>query len=83
MIKCKTRTKTKSCDQWAVETEPQAHVFIDSIIHADMKPLAPFSDANVFLGLVKFDTLHVICLVSAVIGGAGFYLVERFRKRRE
>ena len=60
-----------------------SHVFIDSIIHADMKPLAPFSDANVFLGLFKFDTLHVICLVSAVIGGAGFYLVERFRKRRQ
>jgi len=56
-----------------------SHVFIDSIMHSDMKPLAPFSQQSIFLGIVGVDILHILCVVSAVIGGVGFYLVERIR----
>ena len=56
-----------------------SHVFIDSILHSDMRPLAPFSQRNVFLGLMGSDTLYILCALGAVIGGAGFYLVERIR----
>ena len=56
-----------------------SHVFIDSIMHSDMRPLAPFSQQSIFLGIVNIDTLHILCVLSAVIGGAGFYLVERIR----
>ena len=57
-----------------------SHVFIDSFMHSDMKPFYPFSQQNFFVGLVDIDTLHVLCLASAVIGAAGFYLVQRLRK---
>ncbi len=56
-----------------------SHVFIDGIMHSDMRPLAPFSQQEIFLGIVNIDTLHILCVLSAVIGGAGFYLVERIR----
>ncbi len=56
-----------------------SHVFIDGIMHSDMRPLAPFSQQSIFLGIVNIETLHILCLLGAVIGGAGFYLVERIR----
>ncbi len=55
-----------------------SHVFIDSIMHSDMRPLAPFSQQTMLLGIVNIGTLHLLCVVGAVIGAAGFYLVERF-----
>ncbi len=57
-----------------------SHVFIDSIMHSDIRPLAPFSQQRIFFGVVSIDTLHILCVLSAVIGGAGFYLTERIRK---
>jgi len=56
-----------------------SHVFIDGIMHSDMRPLAPFSQQSIFLDIVSIDTLHILCVLSAVVGGAGFYLVERIR----
>lgn len=56
-----------------------SHVFIDSIMHADITPLAPFSNRNGMHAVIGIDWLHVLCLVSAVVGGIGFYLVERIR----
>ncbi|MGE0763053.1 MAG: hypothetical protein AB7N80_07230 [Bdellovibrionales bacterium] len=50
-----------------------SHVFLDSIMHADMIPLRPFSDLNPSLHIISVLTLHVICLagfiVAAVIYG--------------
>jgi membrane-bound metal-dependent hydrolase YbcI (DUF457 family) len=44
------------------------HVLLDSLMHADMRPLAPFSDDNPLLGAVSFRALHVFCLIAAVVG---------------
>jgi membrane-bound metal-dependent hydrolase YbcI (DUF457 family) len=44
------------------------HLFLDSIMHYDIKPLSPFSDSNVLLGVISIDALHTICLVSGLIG---------------
>jgi membrane-bound metal-dependent hydrolase YbcI (DUF457 family) len=57
-----------------------SHVFIDSIMHSDIEPFAPFTTSSQFLGMVSIPTLHILCVVSGVIGGAGFYLVNHFRK---
>lgn len=57
-----------------------SHVLIDGIMHADMRPLAPFSQQAVLHGIVDIDTLHILCVLAAVIGAMGFYLVERLRK---
>ena len=45
-----------------------SHVLLDSLMHADMKPFAPFSDHNPLLGAVFFNTLHGICLLAGVVG---------------
>jgi hypothetical protein len=38
-----------------------SHVALDSIMHDDIAPLAPFSDANPLLHLVSLATLHWTC----------------------
>lgn len=45
-----------------------SHIVFDSIMHADMRPLAPFSDANALLGLLGLAELHLLCLGLAVLG---------------
>ena len=45
-----------------------SHVLLDSIMHADIRPLAPFSDGNSFLHFVSVDMLHGTCLVLGVLG---------------
>jgi membrane-bound metal-dependent hydrolase YbcI (DUF457 family) len=46
-----------------------SHVLLDSLMHADMEPFAPFSNANPLLGAVFLNTLHGFCLVAGVVGG--------------
>ena len=62
-----------------------SHVFLDSIMHSDMNPLAPYSDANALLHVISVDSLHLVCVLSGLIGAlllaAAFFL--RFRLRRE
>jgi hypothetical protein len=57
-----------------------SHVFIDSIMHSDITPFSPFSDKSIFYRVVNIDALHILCIVSALVGGVGFYMIERIRK---
>ena len=45
-----------------------SHVVLDSLMHADMKPFAPFSDRNPLLGAVFLNTLHGFCLLAGAAG---------------
>jgi membrane-bound metal-dependent hydrolase YbcI (DUF457 family) len=45
-----------------------SHVLLDSLMHADMSPFAPFSDANPLLGAVFLNTLHGFCLLAGLVG---------------
>ena len=45
-----------------------SHVVLDSLMHADMHPFAPFSDANPLLGAVFLNTLHGFCLLAGLVG---------------
>jgi membrane-bound metal-dependent hydrolase YbcI (DUF457 family) len=59
-----------------------SHVLLDSLMHADMEPFAPFSDANPLLGAVFLNTLHGFCLVAGVVGAVVIgvrYLWEKGR----
>ena len=46
-----------------------SHVALDSLMHADMEPFAPFSDRNPLLGAVFLSTLHGFCAIAGVVGG--------------
>jgi hypothetical protein len=45
-----------------------SHVALDSIMHTDIRPLAPWSDANPFLRIVSIDALHGACVVAGLVG---------------
>ena len=45
-----------------------SHVLLDSLMHADMNPFAPFSDRNPLLGAVFLNTLHGFCLFAGLVG---------------
>jgi hypothetical protein len=64
-----------------------SHVLLDSVMHADLVPLAPFADGNALLGAVSLVTLHVACVVSGLLGALGLGVAifrsgsARFRAR--
>lgn len=43
------------------------HVVLDSIMHGDITPLAPFTDANGLYRIVSLWWLHLICVGSGVL----------------
>ena len=57
-----------------------SHVALDSIMHADMTPFYPLTDANPMLRLVSLDMLHTGCVALGVLG-AGLVAVRLYRSR--
>jgi hypothetical protein len=53
-----------------------SHVLLDSIMHSDMRPFAPFTDSYPFLLLISSGALHLLCLFLGVAG----VLVFAFRE---
>lgn len=45
-----------------------SHVALDSLLHADMRPLAPFSETNALLHAVSLGAVHVGCVLSGLLG---------------
>lgn len=43
------------------------HVVLDSIMHGDITPLAPFTDANGLYRIISLWWLHLVCVVSGVL----------------
>jgi membrane-bound metal-dependent hydrolase YbcI (DUF457 family) len=58
------------------------HVFLDAIMHDDLRPWAPLSEANPLLRLVSIDALNLSCFVAAV-GGAALLVFRHFRRGAE
>jgi hypothetical protein len=58
-------------------------VLLDSIMHADMAPLAPFASSNAMLGAVSLRALHLGCVASGAAGVAllGIGCVAATRRR--
>ena len=57
-----------------------SHVVLDSVMHYDTRPLAPFSQANLLYGLLSIESLHAFCVLSAAAGGV--VLIATFLLRR-
>jgi membrane-bound metal-dependent hydrolase YbcI (DUF457 family) len=45
-----------------------SHPFLDGIMHPDVRPFMPWSDANPFLGLMGLTQLHLACIAAAFVG---------------
>lgn len=57
------------------------HVVLDSIMHSDVEPFYPLSQANNMLGFISVGELHQFCLYSALVGTAVYYSVQYFTKK--
>jgi hypothetical protein len=58
-----------------------SHVALDSLMHADMRPLLPWSSANGLLGLVAIDALETACIAAGVVGALGWIAVGWTRRK--
>lgn len=47
-----------------------SHVALDSMMHSDLHPFAPFSDAQPWLGAVSVHAIYLGCVYAGVIGAA-------------
>jgi membrane-bound metal-dependent hydrolase YbcI (DUF457 family) len=46
------------------------HVVLDSLMHPDMRPFAPFSDANPLLSAISLGALYGFCVIAGIVGVA-------------
>lgn len=56
-----------------------SHVFLDSFMHADMRPLAPWREDNALLFMLHVDTLYLACAVAGALGLAILLVRRRWR----
>jgi len=45
-----------------------SHIFLDSMMHADMQPFFPLDYANSLLSLTDAYSLHIYCLALGIVG---------------
>lgn len=57
-----------------------SHVILDSVMHSDIAPLAPWSDANALLGFVSVSALYQFCVLTGLLGAVG-WAYRAWRKR--
>ncbi len=63
-----------------------SHVGLDAVMHRDMNPLWPFAAGNGLLGIISVGWLHMLCLISGllgalIIGGRKYFLGSEPAKR--
>lgn len=56
------------------------HIALDGMMHLDMHPLAPFTQANPLLQLLSHDTIYLLCTVLGITGGL-LWLVLKWHNR--
>ena len=58
-----------------------SHVLLDSVMHADVEPFAPFTLNNPFIGLLSIEALHKLCLYSGLLGVGLYFAVSHWLGR--
>ncbi len=58
-----------------------SHVLLDSLMHADLEPFAPFLKINPFLDFVSVEALHKFCLYSGLFGAGLYFAVAYWASR--
>jgi len=44
-----------------------SHILLDSMMHSDIRPFAPFSNSNSLLGVISIQALYASCAVSGLV----------------
>jgi membrane-bound metal-dependent hydrolase YbcI (DUF457 family) len=52
-----------------------SHVLFDSVMHGDITPLAPFSNANGLYHIIPLEALHLLCVAAGIVG-VGWYVLR-------
>ena len=60
-----------------------SHVVLDSLMHHDIRPLAPFSQANPLMGLVSHDGVYQLCAIAGVVGVVAWVAMQWFGRRTQ
>lgn len=55
-----------------------SHVILDSIMHADIEPLNPFSSHNALFKAISISLLHKFCIISGLVGAGIYYAVQYY-----
>lgn len=53
-----------------------SHVLLDSLMHYDIRPFSPLSDANPFFGLMTHDGVYQFCAIAGVLGGVAWLAIK-------
>ena len=53
-----------------------SHVLLDSLMHHDIRPLSPFSQANPFIGLISHDGVYQACTVAGALGSVAWFAIK-------
>ncbi len=77
-LKLNQKVKLPNLFQWQSLSPPPiwlgaaigsySHIVFDSVMHSDIVPLFPFSNANPLYQLISLGHLHLFCLLSALLG---------------
>ena len=57
-----------------------SHLALDSLMHHDIQPLAPFSQANPLMGLVTHDEVYQLCSIAGVVGVGAWFAMTWLRR---
>lgn len=58
-----------------------SHIVLDSVMHADITPLSPFSETNILFHIVSLGELHLFCVISALLALILFGVCHLLRKK--
>lgn len=58
-----------------------SHVLLDSLMHTDIEPFAPWSLNNPLLGWLTIDHLHLLCVGAGLLGLGLYPLIHHWRTR--
>jgi membrane-bound metal-dependent hydrolase YbcI (DUF457 family) len=45
-----------------------SHVMLDSMVHLDVRPFAPFNEAVLLYGVIEWEQVDLLCLLCAAVG---------------
>ena len=57
------------------------HSVLDGIMHEDIHPFRPFTDANPLYELVSLRVLYLFCIITGLVGGVLILAQERRQRR--